>query len=93
MINHIDLGNDPVERSKNLASLIRSGIVCLGGYRKARIYGLLTCSSGKKMKTENRVFFQNEAEAIASGYRPCGNCLPEKHSAWKAGRNTETFNT
>jgi methylphosphotriester-DNA--protein-cysteine methyltransferase len=87
MVNHIDLGKDQAERRKNLASLIRSGAVSLGGYKKARIYGLLSCSSGKRMKTENRVFFKNETEAIAHSYRPCGNCMPEKYKKWKAGRD------
>jgi methylphosphotriester-DNA--protein-cysteine methyltransferase len=36
------------------------------------------------MKTENRVFFSSEEEAINSGYRPCGHCLPEKYKLWKA---------
>ncbi len=68
MICHIDLGKDLAERKKNIAPLIRTGAVTLGGYRKARIYGLLSCSSGKKMKVENRVFFTDEAQA--------GPCLP-----------------
>jgi Metal binding domain of Ada len=87
MVNHIDLGKDQAERRKNLASLIHSGDASLGGYKKARIYGLLSCSSGKRMKTENRVFFKDEKEAIANGYRPCGNCLPEKYKKWKAGED------
>lgn len=78
MINHIDLGRNPTERSRSLSSLIRSKQIVFGGYKKAKIYGLLNCSSGKRMKVENRVFFSDEAEALANGYRPCGNCLPEK---------------
>jgi hypothetical protein len=84
MVHHIQLGNTKAERSKNLGILIRKGTIHLGGYKKARIYGLLTCSSGKRMKVENRVFFQDEKEAIAAGYRPCGHCLPEKYKQWKA---------
>jgi methylphosphotriester-DNA--protein-cysteine methyltransferase len=87
MINHIDLGKDPEERRKNLMPLIRSGAISLGGYKKARIYGLLSCSSGKRMNAENRVLFQNESEALANGYRPCGHCLPEKYKKWKAGQD------
>jgi len=83
MIKHIDLGNSNEERKKNLAPLIRKGQISLAGYKKGKIYGLLNCSSGKRMKVENRVFFQNESEALANSYRPCGNCLPQKYWAWK----------
>lgn len=62
---------------------IRSGAISWGGYKKAKIYGLLTCSSGKRMKVENRVFFKDEAEALQHGYRPCGHCMPEKYKQWK----------
>lgn len=34
----------------------------------------------------HRVFFPDEATAMAAGYRPCGTCLPERYRAWKAGR-------
>ncbi|EFA77120.1 hypothetical protein PPL_09874 [Heterostelium album PN500] len=79
MIHHIDLGKTVEERKKIIGPLIRSGEITLGGYKKAKIYGLLTCSSGKRMKVENRVFFKSEEEALANGYRPCGHCLKEKH--------------
>jgi hypothetical protein len=32
---------------------------------------------------KNRVFFRDEATAVAAGYRPCAVCLPEKYAAWK----------
>jgi len=83
MINHIDLGTTVEERKKALGFLIRKGDITLGGYKKAKIYGLLTCSSGKRMKVENRVFFKDEAEALTSGYRPCGHCMKEKYEQWK----------
>lgn len=70
-----------------LASLIRSGAVTLGGYKKAGIYGLLRCRAGRRMKVENRVFFTDENEALALGYRACGACMPEKYNTWKAGKN------
>ena len=35
-----------------------------GGNKKMKIYGTLHCSSGKRMKKENRVFFHNIKEAI-----------------------------
>ena len=33
-----------------------------------------------------RVFFADEASAVAAGYRPCAVCLPERYRAWKAGQ-------
>lgn len=84
MINHIDLGGTVKKRKKTIGLLIRKGDITLGGYKKAKIYGLLTCSSGKRMKVENRIFFKDEAEALSNGYRPCGRCLPEKYQIWKA---------
>lgn len=86
MLNHVDLGRTEEERKKAVRSLIRAGEIRLGGYRKGRIYGSLSCSSGKRMKSENRVFFRSEEDAIREGYRPCGTCLPEKYKIWKAGR-------
>lgn len=86
MIKHIDLGEHQDERRRNLASLIRTGQISFAGYRKGKIYGLLNCSSGKRMKIENRVFFKNESEALANGYRPCGNCLPQEYRIWKEAR-------
>ncbi|WP_255400714.1 Ada metal-binding domain-containing protein [Siphonobacter sp. SORGH_AS_0500] len=50
---------------------------------KLKIYGDLGCSSGKRMRKENRVFFHSEAEALQHYYRPCGHCLKEKYKAWK----------
>jgi methylphosphotriester-DNA--protein-cysteine methyltransferase len=82
MYKHIELGTDDAGRKRQLASLIRSGEITLGGYQKAKVYGLLRCSSGKRMNTGNRVFFKNEAEALANGYRPCGHCLPVKYKKW-----------
>ena len=34
------------------------------------------------MRKQNRVFFINEREARAAGYRPCGSCMREKYKAW-----------
>jgi methylphosphotriester-DNA--protein-cysteine methyltransferase len=31
----------------------------------------------------HRVFFADEATAIAAGYRPCGACLRERYAEWK----------
>lgn len=83
MIKHIDLGPTPAARKAALSALIRKGDITLGGYRKAKIFGLLSCRSGKRMKAENRVFFKSEAEALAAGYRPCGHCMQPQYEHWK----------
>ena len=82
MIAHLKLGNSPEERARCLSQLIRSGAITMAGYKKAKIYGHLTCSSGKRMKIVNRVFFKDEAEAISGGYRPCGNCMRQVYDNW-----------
>ena len=62
----------------------------LGGYRKERRYGRLDCKVAKralqdgKLYAQQRVFFADEATAIAAGYRPCAKCMPEEYKAWKA---------
>lgn len=79
MIKHIDISNQDVRK------LIRHTQIGLGGNRKLKIYGLLNCASGKRMKRENRVFFTGLNEAINKGYRPCGNCLRAEYKEWKNG--------
>lgn len=90
MLHHIKLGNTKGERKRKLSHLIRKGEITLGGYSKAKIYGLLNCKSGKRIKEENRVFFKDEKEAIQNGYRPCAHCLPEKYKLWKSQSEQET---
>jgi methylphosphotriester-DNA--protein-cysteine methyltransferase len=85
MYLHLKLADTFETRKKKLGSLIRSGAISLGGYKKTKIYGLLSCPAGKRMKIENRVFFKDEKEAIENGYRPCGTCLPKKYKLWKEG--------
>jgi methylphosphotriester-DNA--protein-cysteine methyltransferase len=75
MIAHIDLGKTAFARSRKLKELIDAGRVQFGGNKRLKIYGTLSCGSGKRMKIENRVFFESEAEAMDAGYRPCGNCM------------------
>jgi len=77
MIHHQQLGNTPYKRSKQLLLLIQSGAITIGGNKKLKIYGTLQCSSGKRMKTENRVFFRDEAEARQAGYRACKRCMKQ----------------
>lgn len=81
------MGSSPEERRKAAIFLIRKCCITLGGYKNEKIYGLLSCSSGKRMKVENRVFFKNEFEAITNGYRPCGHCMKEKYEEWKRAKN------
>lgn len=68
MIRHIEL-------NESLVNLIRKEQIKFAGNMKLKIYGTLNCRSGKRMKKENRVFFESEAEAISFGFRPCGNCM------------------
>jgi hypothetical protein len=62
-----------------------------GGHRGTRIYGRLDCPSALRAiahgrYTRHRVFFADEATAIAAGYRPCGICCTVRYRAWKAER-------
>ncbi|MDB5111086.1 MAG: metal-binding protein [Mucilaginibacter sp.] len=88
MYTHLTLGDTDFARKRALQALIASGEIKLGGYKRGAIYGTLSCSAGKRMKTENRVFFRDEQEALAAGYRPCGNCMPEKYKTWKLKNET-----
>ena len=60
----------------------------LGGPRRQRIYGRLDCPSANRAIARghylrHRVFFADEATAVAAGYRPCAVCLPDRFAAWK----------
>lgn len=60
----------------------------LGGNSKDKIYGRLDCPSAnywvqRGLYADIRVFFKDEATAIAAGYRPCGRCVREKYKRWK----------
>ena len=61
----------------------------LGGHRKNKIYGRLDCPGAlrwiaKGHYVKQRVFFADEETAIAAGYRPCANCMPDEYRAWKS---------
>jgi hypothetical protein len=65
----------------------------LGGHRRNKIYGTLDCAGAarwiaKGHYVKQRVFFADEATAIAAGYRPCAGCMPDKYRAWKASRRS-----
>ncbi|MFJ1973986.1 Ada metal-binding domain-containing protein [Streptomyces sp. NPDC087903] len=61
----------------------------LGGHRRMRLYGRLDCVSALRaiargQYVAHRVFFLDEASAVAAGYRPCARCLPQQYARWKA---------
>ncbi|MBV7485178.1 Ada metal-binding domain-containing protein [Bordetella sp. BOR01] len=61
----------------------------LGGHRGTRIYGRLDCRAARQALARGgyvkyRVFFADEATAVAAGYRPCAVCMPGAYAAWKA---------
>jgi len=82
MIFHKDLGDG------ELVSMLKNKAVMLAGNRKLKIYGTLQCKSGKGMKKENRVFFENEYDALKLGYRPCGHCLKRQYAKWFSDKFT-----
>jgi methylphosphotriester-DNA--protein-cysteine methyltransferase len=62
-----------------------------GGHRRTRIYGRLDCPSALRAiasggYVRHRVFFADEATAIAVGYRPCAICCPASYQSWKAAQ-------
>ncbi len=85
MISHYYLGNTSFARSRKLIFLIAENKIVFGGNVSQKIYGTLKCKSGKRLKIKNRIFFSSKTEAIAAGYRPCGNCMKEEYKKWKAG--------
>lgn len=76
MINHNDISSGILFRK------IKNKQIALAGNKKLRIYGTLDCTSGKRMRKENRVFFSSEKEAVKNGYRPCGHCMKETYKDW-----------
>jgi methylated-DNA-[protein]-cysteine S-methyltransferase len=63
----------------------------LGGHRRSKGYGRLDCPAAlrwiaKGHYVRHRVFFADEATAVAAGYRPCAVCMPDRYAEWKAGR-------
>ena len=63
----------------------------LGGHRRSRLYGRLDCPAALRAIARggyvaHRVFFLDEAQARAAGYRPCAVCMPAEYAQWKAAR-------
>lgn len=59
-----------------------------GGHRGGKGYGRLDCPCAarwiaKGYYVKHRVFFADEATAIAAGYRPAACCLKERYVVWK----------
>jgi methylphosphotriester-DNA--protein-cysteine methyltransferase len=61
-----------------------------GGNRRTKVYGLMDCkTAGRYIAAgtyqKSRVFFADEATALAAGYRPCASCMPGRASALSSG--------
>jgi AraC family transcriptional regulator of adaptative response / DNA-3-methyladenine glycosylase II len=61
----------------------------LGGHRGRHGYGRLDCPAALRWiarghYVHHRVFFADEATAVAAGYRPCAACLQDRYALWKA---------
>jgi hypothetical protein len=69
----------------------------LGGNSKDRIYGRLDCGSALSAIKRwgdafrrHQVFFRNAEDAVAAGYRPCGNCLRKEYQQWKIEQEAQS---
>jgi methylphosphotriester-DNA--protein-cysteine methyltransferase len=82
MIAHTDLSRN------QLRDMLQSGQLTLAGNRKLRIYGQISCASGKRMKKENRVFFHDARQAEQEGFRPCGRCMPAGYRRWQSTKGS-----
>ncbi|MEV7010788.1 Ada metal-binding domain-containing protein [Streptosporangium sp. NPDC051022] len=59
-----------------------------GGHRGSKIYGRLDCPAALRAiargcYVKHRVFFADEATAIAAGFRPCGACCRDRYQIWR----------
>jgi len=77
MTRHNDIDRQELRKE------IKNRSIQYAGNSKLKIFGLLSCRSGKRMKNKNRVFFKTETEAIAAGFRPCGHCMRDQYRRWK----------
>ena len=62
----------------------------LGGHRRGKRYGRLDCPAALRAIARGgyvtqRVFFADEATALAAGYRPCAVCMSPKRRAQRDG--------
>jgi methylphosphotriester-DNA--protein-cysteine methyltransferase len=65
-----------------LESKTKQQEIILTGNNKHKICGTPHCKSGKRMKKENRVFFNSETDAIQNNFRPCGHCMKTTYRQW-----------
>lgn len=64
----------------------------LGGRRGSNVYGRMDCPAAlralsldsRDVYIKNRVFFKDEATALAAGFRPWARCLRAKYDEYKA---------
>ena len=64
----------------------------LGGRKGTKIYGRMDCpralaalnNNGGLAYKKNRVFFKDEATAVACGYKRCKVCMSGEYKPWKA---------
>jgi methylphosphotriester-DNA--protein-cysteine methyltransferase len=77
MIRHEEVSD------QQLRQLIKSGGIQIAGNVRLKIYGRLSCKSGKKMRRENRVFFHSTQAATQQQFRPCGHCMKKEYETWK----------
>ncbi|GAB2475718.1 Ada metal-binding domain-containing protein [Comamonas humi] len=70
----------------------------LGGHRGGKLYGRLDCRAALQALARGgyvrqRVFFADEATAVAAGYRPCAVCMPEAYARWKSEASSRHVRT
>ena len=70
-------------KDEKVRSMIRRRIIRAAANKKLKIYGRLDCRSGKKMKKQNRIFFNDREEATFLGFRPCAHCMRNEYQLWK----------
>ncbi|GII94246.1 Ada metal-binding domain-containing protein [Sinosporangium siamense] len=69
-----------------------------GGHRCSKIYGRLDCPAALRAIADggyvrHRVFFADEATAIAAGFRPCGACCRDRFQQWKSSQQEDRPST
>lgn len=67
----------------------------LGGHRRGKLYGRLDCRAALRAIARGgyaklRVFFSDEATAMAAGYRACAVCMPSEYAKWKESNGFTT---
>src|SRR2546430_824986 len=70
-----DLATKIEDQLEGLEKLAHSGLR-YEGVRSTKIFCFPTCFHGRRVRQENFVFFHDEREARAAGYRPCKDCRP-----------------